>query len=100
MVIAAAALDKRIALIWMNVGTCNRWDWQVQYTSGWGPYLTDRLPAQSEADFLNELSYFDPSHFAERVSIPVCGSRGLMDALLPINGQLSMWVNLSGPKFL
>lgn len=100
MVIAAAALDKRIALIWMNVGTCNRWDWQVKYTSGWGPYLTDRLPGQSESDFLNELSYFDSSHFAERVSIPVCGSWGLMDALSPINGQLSMWVNLRGPKFL
>jgi cephalosporin-C deacetylase-like acetyl esterase len=100
MVIAAAALDKRIALIWMNVGTCNRWDWQVQYTSGWGPYLTDRLPGQSEADFLKVLGYFDPSHFAERVTIPVCASWGLMDGLSPINGQLSMWVNLRGPKFL
>lgn len=100
MVIAAAALDKRIALIWMNVGTCNRWDWQVHYTSGWGPYLTDRLPGQSEVDFLKVLSYFDPSHFAERVTIPVCASWGLMDGLSPINGQLSMWVNLRGPKFL
>lgn len=100
MVIAAAALDKRITLIWMNVGTCNRWDWQVQYTSGWGPYLTDRLPGQSEADFLKALGYFDPSHFAERVTIPVCASWGLMDGLSPINGQLSMWVNLRGPKFL
>lgn len=100
MVIAAAALDKRITLIWMNVGTCNRWDWQVQFTSGWGPYLADRLPGQSEADFLQVLSYFDPSHFAERVTIPVCASWGLMDGLSPINGQLSMWVNLGGPKFL
>jgi len=100
MVIAAAALDKRIALIWMNVGTCNRWDWQVQYTCGWGPYLTDRQPGQSEAEFLKVLGYFDPSHFAERVTIPVCASWGLMDGLSQINGQLSMWVNLHGPKFL
>jgi cephalosporin-C deacetylase-like acetyl esterase len=100
MVIAAAALDKRIKLIWMNVGTCNRWDWQVQYTSGWGPYMTDRLPGQSEAEFLKVLGYFDSSHFAERVTIPVCASWGLMDGLSPINGQLSMWVNLQGPKLL
>ena len=100
IVIAAAALDSRIKLITMNVGTCNRWDWQVLYTAGWGPYLTDRLPGQSEAEFLQVLAYFDPSHFAEHVTIPVASSWGLMDGLSPANGQLSMWVNLRGPRFL
>ena len=100
MVIAAAALDKRIKLITMNVGTCNRSDWQVNCTSGWGPYLTDRMPGQSAEEFIKVLAYSDPSHFAERVTIPVAASWGMLDGLSPINGQLSMWVNLKGPKFL
>lgn len=100
MVIAAAALDPRVKLITMNVGTCNRWDWQVQHTGGWGPDFSDRMPGQTMAEFLAVLAYFDPTHFAERVTIPVAASWGMLDGLSPLNGQLSMWVNLSGPRFL
>jgi len=100
VLIAAAALDKRLKLITMHVGTCNRYDWQVLHTSGWGPALAYRAPGQSVEDFIRQLSYFDASHFAERVEIPVAAEWGMRDGFSPINGNLCMWVYLKGPKFL
>lgn len=85
-----AGLDHRIAFAApAHSGLC-RLDWTVQHKPGFWPFDMSKKPAgQTEAQFLNTLSYFDAANFTSDIRCPVFAEVSLLDTVTASGNQIA-----------
>ena len=102
-VIAAAALDHRVALVNVHVPTSGGISWKTDFYAGWGaPHMMEAAPKNmTRAELVAMLGYFDMVNFAPDVQCPVVLGLGLRDYdLSPTPGVLATYAYLHGDKAL
>jgi cephalosporin-C deacetylase-like acetyl esterase len=85
----AAGLDHRIGLCMPYHSGLPRLDWTVKHEPGYWPFGMGAKPKeQTEEQFLQTLSYFDPTNFTQDIRCPVVAEVGLMDTVTASGNQI------------
>lgn len=100
--LAAAALDRRIALVDIHVPTSAGISWPTRFYHGWGAHGSAGKPVNMPLDeWLRLLAYFDMVNFAPDVRCPVIIGLGLRDYdLSPAPGIIAAYAFVPGDKAL
>ncbi len=89
LAMVAAALDHRVGLSMPSHSGLPRLDWTVKHEPGYWPFGMSAKPAdQTEEEFLQTLSYFDPANFTQDIQCPVVADIGLMDTVTAAGNQI------------
>jgi cephalosporin-C deacetylase-like acetyl esterase len=85
-----AGLDARISFAApAHSGLC-RLDWTVQHKPGFWPFDMSKKPeGQTEAQFLNTLSYFDAANVTADIRCPVFAEVSLLDTVTASGNQIA-----------